>query len=84
MAEGLLKCWGRDNSKEELGNEFFDHLVSISFFQRSVTMPSWAGKYYFIMHDLVNDLAKSVSGESCLQIKGDNVKDIPERTRHIW
>ncbi|GAU20835.1 hypothetical protein TSUD_120270 [Trifolium subterraneum] len=83
MAEGLLKCWGRDNSEEELGNEFFHNLVSISFFQQSV-MPTWAGKYYFIIHNIVNELAKSVSGESRLRIESDNVQDIPERTRHIW
>ncbi|PNX55695.1 CC-NBS-LRR resistance protein [Trifolium pratense] len=47
-------------------------------------MPTWDGKYYFIMHNIVNDLAKSVSGESRLRIDGDNVQDIPERTRHIW
>ncbi|MCI04509.1 CC-NBS-LRR resistance protein, partial [Trifolium medium] len=84
MAEGLLKCWGRDKNEEESGNEFFDDLVSISFFQRSVIMPSWTGKYYFIMHDLVNDLAKSVSGEFLLRIEVNNVQDISERTRHIW
>jgi len=39
MTEGLLKCCGRDKSEEELGNELFDDLVSISFFQRSVIMP---------------------------------------------
>ncbi|KAK2440170.1 putative disease resistance RPP13 protein [Trifolium repens] len=84
MAEGLLKCYRRDKSEEELGNEFFDHLVSILFFQQSVNMPLWDGKHYFLMHDLVSDLAKSVSGESRLQIEGDNVQDIPERTRHVW
>ncbi|KAK2440181.1 putative disease resistance RPP13 protein [Trifolium repens] len=84
MAESLLKCWGSDQNEEELGNKFFDHLVSISFFQQSIIMPLWTGKYYFTMHDLVNDLSKSVSGESCLRIEGENVQDIPERTRHIW
>ncbi|GAU20836.1 hypothetical protein TSUD_120280 [Trifolium subterraneum] len=84
MAEGLLKCWGRDKSEEELGNEFFNHLVSISFFRQSVIMSLWNGKYYFTLHDHVNDLAKSVSGESCLRIEDDNVQDIHERTRHIW
>ncbi|XP_039687588.1 putative disease resistance RPP13-like protein 1 isoform X2 [Medicago truncatula] len=86
MAEGLLNCCGRNKSKEELGNEFFDQLVSMSFFQQSVLMPLWTGKCYFIMHDLVNDLAKSVSGEFRLRIRieGDNMKDIPKRTRHVW
>jgi len=84
MAEGFFRHYRGDKSKEELGNEFFDRLVSMSFFQQSTIMPLWSGKYYFIMHDFVNDLAKSLSGESCLQIEGDNVQDIPQRTRHIW
>ncbi|KAK2386186.1 putative disease resistance RPP13 protein [Trifolium repens] len=84
MAEGLLKSWGRNKSEEELGNEFFNHLVSISFFRQSLVMPLWTGKYYFTLHDLLNGLAHSVSGESRLRIEGDNVQDIPERTRHIW
>ncbi|WJX60319.1 hypothetical protein P8452_45543 [Trifolium repens] len=84
MAEGLLMCRAMIENEEELGNQFFNDLVSMSFFQPSVIMPLWTGKYYFIMHNLVNDLAKSVSGESRLRIEGDNVHDIPERTRTIW
>ena len=82
MAEGLLKCCGRDKSEEELGYEFFDDLESISFFQQSIN-PRHSG-LVLVMHDLVNDLAKSVSGEFCLLIEGDRVQGIPERTRHIW
>ncbi|GAU20901.1 hypothetical protein TSUD_120930 [Trifolium subterraneum] len=72
---GLLKCSEADKSEEELGNEIFSDLESISFFQ----------KYFstYVMHDLVNDLAKSVSGEFCMQIEGSRVEGIPERTRHI-
>ncbi|PNY07472.1 CC-NBS-LRR resistance protein [Trifolium pratense] len=76
MAEGLLKCCGAGKSEEEFGNEIFGDLESISFFQKSSS--------YFVMHDLVNDLAKSVSGEFGMQIEGSRVKGIPERTRHIW
>ncbi|KAK2440089.1 putative disease resistance RPP13 protein [Trifolium repens] len=79
MAEGLLKCCGADKSEEELGNEIFCDLESISFFQNS----TWRDDA-FVMHDLVNDLAKSVSGEFCMQIEGCRVEGIPERTRHIW
>ncbi|CAJ2638993.1 unnamed protein product [Trifolium pratense] len=80
MAEGLLKCSGRDKREEELGNKFFDDLESISFFQQFMN-----DKTRFVMHDLVNDLAKSESLKFCLQIdEGDKVQDICERTRHIW
>ncbi|KAK2440092.1 putative disease resistance RPP13 protein [Trifolium repens] len=78
MAEGLLKCCGTDKSEEELGDEIFSDVESISFFQNS----TWRDDA-FVMHDLVNDLAKSVSGEFCMQIDGCRVEGIPERTRHI-
>ncbi|XP_058721843.1 putative disease resistance RPP13-like protein 1 [Vicia villosa] len=76
MAEGLLKCCRQEKSEEELGNEIVCDLQSISFFQQSF-------HYFFDMHDLVNDLAKSVSGEFCMQIEEAKVEGIPERTRHI-
>ncbi|KEH33150.1 NBS-LRR type disease resistance protein [Medicago truncatula] len=80
MAEGLLKCCGRDKSEEELGNEFLDDLESISFFQQPL---DYFGDKRLFMHDLVNDLAKSESHEFCLQIEGDSLQYITERTRHI-
>lgn len=70
---------GTDKSEEDLGDEFFDDLESTSFFQQSVY--PW-GEKYFVMHDLLNDLAKSVSGEFCLRIEGDRMQDIPERKGH--
>ncbi|CAJ2663019.1 unnamed protein product [Trifolium pratense] len=70
MAEGLLKCWGRYESEEDLGNEFFNRLESMSFFQQSIIMPLWTVTYYFTLHDLIHDLEKSVSGESRLRIDG--------------
>ncbi|KAK2440161.1 hypothetical protein QL285_011603 [Trifolium repens] len=76
MAEGLLKCCRGEKSEEELDNEIFGDLESISFFQKSFSDE-------YVMHDLVNDLAKSVSGEFCMQIEGSRVKGISERTRHI-
>ncbi|KAK2386085.1 putative disease resistance protein [Trifolium repens] len=66
MAEGLLKCCGTDTSEEELGNDFCHDLESISFFQQSIRRDPEV----LSMHDLVNDLAKSVSGEFCLRIEG--------------
>ncbi|XP_058721847.1 putative disease resistance RPP13-like protein 1 [Vicia villosa] len=76
MAEGLLKCCRTEKSEEELGNEIFGDLESISFFQQSAY-------YYSTMHDLVNDLADSVLGEFCMRINEAKVEGIPGRTRHI-
>ncbi|CAK8560892.1 unnamed protein product [Lathyrus sativus] len=80
MANGLLNSYKSDKSKEELGSEIFNVLESILFFQSSL---DFYGR--FIMHDLVNDLAKSVSREFCLQVEDDKkVNHISKWTRHIW
>ncbi|XP_058784769.1 putative disease resistance RPP13-like protein 1 [Vicia villosa] len=79
MANGFLNSYKSNKSKKELGSELFDDLESISFFQESLYFPG-----LFVMHDLVNDLAKSESREFCLEVKGDMGQDISERTRHIW
>ncbi|XP_058721423.1 putative disease resistance RPP13-like protein 1 [Vicia villosa] len=78
MANGFLNSYKSDKSKEELGSELFNDLESVSFFQRSLDFDD-----YFIMHDLVNDLAKSVSHKFCLQVEDDKLQDIIETTRHI-
>ena len=52
MAKGLLQQPKEDRNMkfEEIGEEYFNDLVSRSFFQRS-------NKSHFLMHDLINDLA---------------------------
>ncbi|RHN65945.1 putative P-loop containing nucleoside triphosphate hydrolase, leucine-rich repeat domain, L [Medicago truncatula] len=82
MAEGLLKCCGSYKSEEEFGNEIFGDLESISFFQQSFDKTYGTYEHY-VMYNLVNDLAKSVSGEFCMQIEGARVEGSLERTRHI-
>ncbi|XP_058721434.1 putative disease resistance RPP13-like protein 1 [Vicia villosa] len=80
MANGLLNSYKSDKSKEKLGSELFNVLESISFFQKSLDFDGG-----FTMHDLVNDLAKSMSREFCLQVEDDkNVNHISKWTRHIW
>ncbi|XP_071720701.1 putative disease resistance protein RGA3 [Rutidosis leptorrhynchoides] len=59
MAEGFLsQSKGSSNTMESLGHQYFEDLLSKSFFQHSSIKKS---KY--IMHDLMNDLAISVAGE---------------------
>ncbi|XP_031270866.1 putative disease resistance RPP13-like protein 1 [Pistacia vera] len=56
MAEGFLR-------QTEEGHEYFDELLSRSFFQRSS-----GNEEHFIMHDLVNELAQFAAGEFCFKL----------------
>ena len=63
---------------EEVGDGYFLDLVSRSFFQKSSI-----DKSYFVMHDLINDLAQLVSGKFCVQLKDVRINEIPEKLRHF-
>ncbi|OAY44849.1 hypothetical protein MANES_07G010500v8 [Manihot esculenta] len=78
MAEGLIQQ--QDNQHmEDVGDEYFRDLCSRSFFQSSST----GG---FIMHDLVNDLAQSVAGETCFRLEDSSMvgqQFEKEKVRHF-
>ncbi|XP_060669080.1 putative disease resistance RPP13-like protein 1 isoform X2 [Ziziphus jujuba] len=76
MAEDLLQPQ-RNKPLEEVGNEYVKDLVSRSFFHVS----SFGG---LTMHDLLNDLAQFVSGESCLTLDDNYSGDLmTKKTRHL-
>ena len=80
MAEGLLQKPKEDRSMEfeEIGEEYFNDLVSMSFFQQSNK-----SKSHFLMHDLIHDLAKSISGKFCFSLDNDESNEITRKTRHL-
>ncbi|CAI9277621.1 unnamed protein product [Lactuca saligna] len=82
MAEGFLHQSTTSKSMERLGHEGFDELLSRSFFQHALD-----DKLVFVMHDLMNDLAKSVSGEFFsrldIQMKKEIRKEALEKYRHM-
>ncbi|KAL7234421.1 hypothetical protein ACSBR1_017925 [Camellia fascicularis] len=70
MADGLLQQQNGQKRIEALGVEYFRQLQSRSFFQ-----PSSGGESSkFVMHDLINDLAQSVTGYTCFRLE-DKLKD---------
>ncbi|KAJ0717342.1 putative P-loop containing nucleoside triphosphate hydrolase, leucine-rich repeat domain superfamily [Helianthus annuus] len=71
VAEGYLNESVANKSPECLGHECFEKLLSRSFFQRA---PS--GEPFFVMHDLINDLATFVAGEYFLRF--DNQMEMTE------
>ncbi|KAJ0860632.1 putative virus X resistance protein-like, coiled-coil [Helianthus annuus] len=62
VAEGYLNESLANKSPECLAREYFEKLLSRSFFQ-----PAPSGEPFFVMHDLINDLATFVAGEYFLR-----------------
>jgi len=79
MAENFLQYSQQSKSPEEVGEQYFNDLLSRSFFQKSIRYK----KTYFVMHDLLNDLAKYVSGEMCYRLGVDRPGSVPKTTRHF-
>ncbi|KAG4109067.1 hypothetical protein GLYMA_U031205v4 [Glycine max] len=81
MAEDLLGTPRKGKTLEEVGLEYFDYLVSRSFFQCS---GSWPQHKCFVMHDLIHDLATSLGGEFYFRSEelGKETK-IDIKTRHL-
>ncbi|KOM56826.1 hypothetical protein LR48_Vigan10g271800 [Vigna angularis] len=77
MAEGFLHYSSQNNNLEEIGEQYFDDLLTRSFFLRSNI------KMHFSMHDLLNDLAKYVCADFCFRLKFDKGNCIPKTTRHF-
>ncbi|KAK7287072.1 hypothetical protein RIF29_00085 [Crotalaria pallida] len=79
MAENFLSAHEQNKDMKELGDQFFNDLLSRSFFQRSTRKEE-----LFVMHDLVNDLATYVSRDFCLRLEEEKeAKNISKMTRHV-
>ncbi|WVZ04245.1 hypothetical protein V8G54_025051 [Vigna mungo] len=79
MAENLLENHLQKKSPKEVGEEYCNDLLSWSFFQQSIHEEIKS----FIMHDLLNDLAKYVCEDICIRLGVDEPKGIPKTTRHF-
>uniref|UniRef100_A0A2C9UZ40 Disease resistance RPP13-like protein 1 n=1 Tax=Manihot esculenta TaxID=3983 RepID=A0A2C9UZ40_MANES len=78
MAEGLLVQSQGNKELEEVGEEYFNILVSRTLFQLSTGNQSG-----FVMHDLIHDLAILVSGEFSFRLEADNSYKIARIVRHL-
>ncbi|KAJ0046107.1 hypothetical protein Pint_03640 [Pistacia integerrima] len=81
MAEDLIQEQNDDKQMEDVGGEYFWDLLSRSIFQSSNSKSS-----KFIMHDLINDLAQWLFGETSFRLEDEfgEVKLLKcfERARH--
>ena len=78
IAEGLVHVSKSEKSMEEVGDEYFDELVSRSLIRR------WSvdGKH-FEMHDLINDLATMVSSAYCIRYEDRKPLENLNKIRHL-
>jgi len=84
MAENFLQWPQQSRHPEEVGEQYFNDLLSRSFFQQSSTERHESRVIrYFVMHDLLNDLAKYVCADFCFRLKFDKGQCIQKTTRHF-
>ncbi|VAH99738.1 unnamed protein product [Triticum turgidum subsp. durum] len=80
MAEGLIDLCNQNRRLEDIGMDCFKEMISVSFFQ-----PAYKkyGVMQYVMHDLLHDMAESLSKEDYFRLEDDKVTEIPSTVRHI-
>ena len=78
IAEGFVQQPKAEERIEVVGNGYFTDLLSRSLFQQS-----GGNESRFIMHELINGLAKFVSGEFSFSLEDENQQKISRKTRHM-
>lgn len=81
IAQGFVQkdVYDTDVNIEDVAKGYFDDLVQRSFFERS-----WVDHpIEYVMHDLINDLARNVSKDEYVRIESGKQKDIPSNIRHL-
>jgi Leucine-rich repeat (LRR) protein len=79
IAQGFIQSNIGHGTMEEAGIAYFGDLLIRSFFQPS----SIDNNEIFSMHDLIHDLAKSISSPNCCQVKGNESYSFSEQPRHV-
>lgn len=83
MAEGFIKTTKGDEQMEDVGQNYFDELVSCSFLQTTKTADGSENER-FTMHDLLHELAAMVSGNDCFRVEEGKNKEFPPDARHLF
>uniref|UniRef100_A0ACD5Z126 Uncharacterized protein n=1 Tax=Avena sativa TaxID=4498 RepID=A0ACD5Z126_AVESA len=80
MAHGFIQSQnGTGKRMEDVGTDYFNTLLSRSFFQ---TLREGSRTHY-MMHDLIHDLAVSISANECRRIELGITCPIPPTVRHL-
>lgn len=85
IAQGYIHTSDERHHLEDIGDQYFEELLSKSFFQE-VEKDSYGNILSCKMHDLIHDLAQSVAGSECSFLKndmGNAIGRVLERARHV-
>ncbi|XP_047084199.1 putative disease resistance RPP13-like protein 1 [Lolium rigidum] len=77
-AEGLVDSCNQSKRAEDVSWDCFSEMISVSFLQPLYGCPTPFG-----MHDLLHDLAESLSKEEYFRLEDDKVTEIPSTVRHL-
>nr|UBY07585.1 NBS-LRR disease resistance protein [Dasypyrum villosum] len=80
MAEGLVDSRNQTKRVEDTGSDCFKEMISASFFQPVNEANTFT---YYVMHDLLHDLAELLSKEDYFRLEDDKVTEIPSTVRHL-
>ncbi|KAJ8646342.1 hypothetical protein MRB53_008090 [Persea americana] len=80
MAEGFVQPEG-NKPIEDIGSEYFYDLVSRSFLRYEETI--WDNQELYTMHDLLHDLAQSISAVECLRMEEGKPCAVVNKVRHV-
>ncbi|KAM3310715.1 hypothetical protein ACQJBY_031406 [Aegilops geniculata] len=80
-AEGFINTTNGSQEAEDVGRGYFDELVSTSFLLPGGE--AYLGEYY-VIHDLLHDLAVKVAGNDCLKIENEWTGNISPDVRHLY
>ena len=85
MTEKFLYCPQHSKIPEDICQQYFNDLLSRSFFQQSGEKKEVFGETeeVFVMHDLLHDLAKYVGGGIYFRCEVDQQEKIQKVTRHF-
>lgn len=84
MAHGLILPDGGTRQVEDIGGEYFDDLLSLSFFQQVEEQEDGSAAVYK-MHDLIHDLVITISGSGFSVLgQGLALSDPEEHTICQW
>ncbi|KAJ1699452.1 hypothetical protein LUZ63_007964 [Rhynchospora breviuscula] len=79
ISQGYVQNNGLKN-KQKVGWEYAKQLWQRSFFQGEYREK----EFEFTLHDIIHDLARSISGHGCYSIGEDMVSNFPEELFHLY